>query len=239
MGKKVLFFHGWAQNEFVMKSRTKKLEKRLTEAGYECVFLDAPHLLPMTSTILIDGQEVQITNGDRENARAWFLYSDTDYADASMALTEIPMHYVGLETSIAQVHDFLKTETNDECFVLGFSQGATFCHILSILAHAANLSDDTNSTLSVFAKIQKTILVSGFSSMHQNPLAEWTRDAVKKGIQIQSLHIFGEGDTSVPKQFSEDLAACFVNAEIYTHDKGHFIPHNKTLLDRVLEFVES
>ncbi|KAL3792822.1 hypothetical protein HJC23_002629 [Cyclotella cryptica] len=215
------------------------MDLRLTEAGYECVFLHAPHVLPMTSTILIDGREVQITNGDREDARAWFLYSDTDYADASMALKEIPMPYVGLETSIAQVHDFLKTEIDDECFVLGFSQGATFCHILSILAHAAKLSDDTNSTISPFANISKAILVSGFSSMHKNALADCMRDAMKKGVQIQSLHIFGEGVTSVPKHFSEDLAECFVNAEIHIHDKGHFIPHNKTLLYRVLEFLES
>ncbi|KAL7522036.1 hypothetical protein ACHAWX_006731 [Stephanocyclus meneghinianus] len=229
MGKKIIFFHGWAQNGFVMKSRTKKLDRRLNEAGYECVFLHAPHVLPMTSTVVVDGEEVQISNGDRENARAWFMYSDSDYSDASMALKEIPMHYVGLEASIAQVEKFLKTQIHDECYILGFSQGATFCHILSIVAHAAKRSDDTDTTISAFAKISKAILISGFSSYH-----------TKRDIKTQSLHIiFGQGDTSVPKQFSEDLASCFVNAEVYVHEKGHFIPHNKALLDRVLAFLES
>lgn len=193
----------------------------------------------MTSTVVIDGEEVQISNGDRENARAWFMYSDTDYSDASMALKEIPMHYVGLEASIAQVQDFLRTQIDDECFIFGFSQGATFCHILSILAHAAKRSDDKDSTISDFAKISKAILVSGFSSMHQNSLADVMKEATKRDIQIQSLHICGEGDTSVPKHFSGDLASCFVNAEVYIHEKGHFIPHNKALLDRVIAFLDS
>jgi predicted esterase len=157
-----------------------------------------------------------------------------------MALKEIPMHYVGLEASIAQVQNYLRTQIDDECFIFGFSQGATFCHVISILAHAAKLSDDSDSTISSFAKISKAILVSGFSSMHQNPLAECMKDATKRDIQqIQSLHIFGEGDTSVPKHFSEDLTSCFVNAEVYIHEKGHFIPHNKAFLDQVMAFLKS
>lgn len=193
----------------------------------------------MTSIVIIDGKEVEISNGDRENARAWFTYCDHDYSDASMALKETPMTYHGLDASIEQIRDYLDTEVDVECSILGFSQGATFCHILSILAHhskESNFAEDTS--LAPFAKIKNAILVSGFSHMHQSPLASCLKEATTKEIQLKSLHIYGEGDTSVPKRFSEDLASCFVNPEIYVHEKGHFIPHNKPLIDRVLQFLQ-
>ena len=194
----------------------------------------------MTSTVMIDGEAVQITNGDRENARAWFMYSEVDYSDASMALTESPMDYFGLDASIALIRDYLNAHVqHEECFILGFSQGATFCHIISMLTHAAKQSDEFDADISPFAKIRKAILISGFSSMHERPLAACMKDTRKTNIQVQSLHIFGENDTSVPKPFCVDLAKCFVNSEIYVHEKGHFIPHNKPLLDQVVHFLES
>ena len=193
----------------------------------------------MTSIVNIDGKEVEVSNGDRENARAWFMYYDKDYADASMALKEMPMTYHGLDVSIEQIRDYLETEVDGECSILGFSQGATFCHILSILAHQSIQTDyaDT-SMLAPFAKIKRAILVSGFSHMHQIPLASCLKETEIKEIQLKSLHIYGEGDTSVPMRFSQNLASCFVNPEVYIHEKGHFIPHNKPLIDRVLQFLQ-
>jgi predicted esterase len=192
----------------------------------------------MTSTVIIDGEEVQISNGDRENARAWFMYSEEDYSDASMALKEVPMIYHGLDASIEHLRKFLETEVDDECVIFGFSQGATFCHVLSVLAHHAKQRDNTDPVIAPFAKIQKTILVSGFAHMHQNPLAESLEDTTNNIIQVQSLHVYGEGDTSVPRHFSEDLVKCFVGAEVYVHEKGHFIPHNKALIDTILCFLD-
>ena len=192
----------------------------------------------MTSIVTVDGHEVRITNGDRENARAWFMYSDKDYSDASMALKEVPMIYHGLDTSIAQISDYLQTVDN-ECTILGFSQGATFCHLLSILAHHATQANNADCAIAPFAKIKRAILVSGFSHMHQEPLAASIRCDVKNSIQLQSLHVYGEGDTSVPKHFSCDLAKCYMDPDIYVHEKGHYIPHNKPLIDRVVQFLKS
>lgn len=214
-------------------------QRRLSEAGYQCIFPHAPHMLPMTSTVVIDGHQVQISNGDRENARAWFVYSDVDYSDASLALKELPMVYHGLGPSVQRIREILETQVDDDCCILGFSQGATFGHILSILTHHANQSDHADPVIGTFAKIKKVILVSGFPHMHCIPLAECIRETIKDNIQVQSLHIYGEGDTSVPKSYSENLSNCFVHAEVYIHEKGHFIPHNKPLIDRVLQFLES
>ena len=182
-------------------------------------------------------KEVEISNGRRENARAWFMYSEKDYSDASMALKEVKMNYHGIDTSISQIRDYLDLEVDGDCAILGFSQGSTFCHMLSVLAHHAKQSDHVDPFILPFAKIKKAILISGFSHMHQYPLVSCLRDTTKNGIHLQSLHIYGEGDTSVPMRYSEELAKCFVKPEAYVHEKCHFIPHNAPLIERVLEFL--
>mmetsp|Transcript_28612 Transcript_28612/g.61041 ORF Transcript_28612/g.61041 Transcript_28612/m.61041 type:complete len:250 (-) Transcript_28612:125-874(-) len=235
----VIFLHGWAQNAYVMKSRTAKLEKKINQAGYDVVYLEAPHLLPMTSTVEIDGKEIQITNGQRENAKAWFVYSSVDRADASMALEETPMEYVGLDASIDQVKEYLMQCDGNLCAILGFSQGATFGHILSELASTAKQKRHANLEANPFAKIQCAILLSGFPSMHNGPLSNTNTERANNKLDLKSLHIYGGKDTSVPKSYGKKLANCFDNPEIYLHGKGHVIPHNNALCERVLGFLDS
>lgn len=214
-------------------------KRRLVQAGYDCVYLEAPHLLPMTSNVEIDGEVVQITNGQRENAKAWFVYSKTDYADASMALKEVPMEYVGLDVSIEKVKECLM-QCESSCAILGFSQGATFCHILSQVACTAK-----QKTQCPFSKIQSAILISGFPSMHNGTIPYLTTHKNRNEsnnnnkLHLNSLHIWGELDTSVPKIYGEKLSRCFVNPEIYVHEKSHYIPHNKPLIESVITFLQS
>mmetsp|Transcript_18318 Transcript_18318/g.33511 ORF Transcript_18318/g.33511 Transcript_18318/m.33511 type:complete len:207 (+) Transcript_18318:462-1082(+) len=196
----------------------------------------------MTSTVAIDGKEVQITNGERKNAKAWFVYSTTDSADASMSLEETSMEYVGLDTSIDQVKECLAQCNDNLCAILGFSQGATFCHILSMLSCAAkqNNDDPNNSEAYPFAKIQCAILFSGFPSMHDNgSFSANSKNTAHNKLDLRSLHIFGGNDTSVPKRYGEKLANLFSNPETYDHGKGHVIPHNAILCERVIEFLDS
>jgi len=195
----------------------------------------------MTSTATIDGERVQISNGDRENAKAWFVYSKTDSADASMALKETPMEYSGLDNSIDLVAECLMKHDGKFCAILGFSQGATFCHILSILSNTAKQNNDANSKMrSLFANIRCAIMLSGFSSMHNGSLANChDANAESNKLDVKSLHIFGERDTSVPKMYGEKLANRFANPELYDHGKGHVIPHNIALCDRVIKFLDS
>mmetsp|Transcript_18233 Transcript_18233/g.32616 ORF Transcript_18233/g.32616 Transcript_18233/m.32616 type:complete len:249 (-) Transcript_18233:18-764(-) len=222
--------------------------RKLNHAGYECVYLDAPHLLPMMSTVKIDGKEVQITNGERKNAKAWFLYSKTDSADASMALKETPMEYIGLCASIQRVKECLmrcNNNHNNFCAILGFSQGATFCHVLSKLASTGKHNNDPDSDLNPFAKIRCAVLLSGFPSMHNGSLENITTKTTAHNnnknnlIDLRSLHIFGEKDTSVPKSFGEKLANSFSDPETYDHGKGHWIPHTAVLCERVIDFLDS
>jgi len=241
----VIMLHGWAQNRFIMRSRTVKLEKKLRRAGYECEYLEAPHLLPTTSEVDIDGEVVQITNGKRENARAWFLYSKIDNADASMALKETPMKYIGLEASISRLKKYLEQNSDGFYAVLGFSQGATFGHILSQLVCAEKRCLGANT----FCKIQCAVLLSGFPSMHNILLPDRatagsvaTNDScsdMNDKLDLRSLHIYGDKDTSVPKSFGEKLTNLFVNPETYDHGKSHMIPHNKALIERLVTFLDS
>ena len=52
---KVLMLHGYAMNARVFSTKTKTLAKKLSQRGFECVYLDAPFLLPMTSIVMVEG----------------------------------------------------------------------------------------------------------------------------------------------------------------------------------------
>lgn len=197
----------------------------------------------MTSNIEIDGEVVQITNGQRENAKAWFVYSKTDNADASLALKEVPMEYIGLDTSIEKVNEWLMQCEDEFCAIIGFSQGATFSHILSLLACQDNNNSDVQFP---FSKIQCAILISGFPSMYNGTIPYLTThdnrnesNNYSNKLHLNSLHIWGVNDTSVPKIYGEKLSSCFHNPEIYVHEKSHYIPHNKPLIERVITFLQS
>jgi len=211
--------HGWAQNAYVMQSRTKKLHKRISELGYDCMYLEAPHLLPMTSMVEVDGEMVEVTNGGRENAKAWFMYSEKDPSDASMALQETPMEYFGLDASISMIKDCLCKLETESCTIFGFSQGAAFVHILSILASTARMKPNCKH-LSPFAKIDSAILVSGFASMHQGCMTDNLQATDCEGslITIRSLHIIGEGIRPSQNRMEKNLLLSMQNRN-YTSTK--------------------
>lgn len=113
--------------------------RKLNQAGYECVFLEGPHVLPMTSmidVIVVEGTPVEVENGKRENARAWFLLSEEDPADASLSQSGVSMEYIGVDESLHLIKAELSRDDDDDCYwaVLGFSQGGVFAHILSVLS---------------------------------------------------------------------------------------------------------
>lgn len=43
-------------------------------------------------------------------------------------------------------------------------------------------------------------------------------------IDIPSLHIYGESDTCIPREMSEELAETFIDPKILTHPGGHYFP---------------
>ncbi|KAL9182516.1 hypothetical protein ACHAXT_013168 [Thalassiosira profunda] len=148
------------------------------------------------------------------------------------------MQYIGLDASIEIAKECLMQYEAEFCAILGFSQGATMCHILSMLASAAK--HDGQAGLRPFGAIKCAILLSGFASMHSGPVSNTSIDTTNNcKLDVRSLHIFGERDTSVPKAYGEKLASCFADPEVYDHGKGHVIPRNVALSERVIQFLDS
>ena len=133
----VLMLHGWAQNAKVMRSRSQSLTKKLNQAWYDCLFLQAPIELPITSTIMIEGQPVVITNGGRKDAKAWFLYNQEDPGDTSSMLTGERIDYVGLEESITMMQKeltkILEANEDEKIFVFGVFARSRFCSHFGIV----------------------------------------------------------------------------------------------------------
>ena len=229
---------------------THKIRK-LNQAGYDCIFINAPFHLPMKSTIEINGEKVEVDNGKRENAKAWFLYSDVDPADASLALTETPMPYVGLEESCALIGNIIKEEVgeNEFCGLLGFSQGSVMVHILSAITCYSKISNieekplEIKSALLQFHKIKCSILISGFIAMHNEPILPFLPSPItssKSSLGIPSFHIIGTKDTSVSPELSKKLYSCFShssNDNILYHEKGHMIPQRSFECSKIIQFI--
>ena len=214
----------------------------MNQAGYDCVYLEGPHELPRTSTVEVDGQMVEITNGERDNARAWFLFNPDDPADASQSQNRQPMTYIGLNESLDLVQVVLKelmVQKNDEFVsIFGFSQGSVLCHILSRLAEA--LPDR-------FGAIRAAILASGFAAQHvwDGPDATTYSTATignlcdRASISMPSLHTIGQKDQSVVPTMSEDLAQIYLNAVVYYHEKGHMIVQRSSDCAQVVQFLNA
>jgi pimeloyl-ACP methyl ester carboxylesterase len=217
--------HGWAQNAVVMSWKTKSLTKKLNQAGYDCIFPQALFQLPMTSLVEVGGEMVQVTNGSREHAKAWFLYSNEDPSDTSLSQTGQVIDYVGMDDSLRVIKEELKTlpKENSSVSILGFSQGAVFCHVLASLAA---------KKIPPFDRIGKCILVSGFCATPQG----YSKESLSQ-IRIPSLHVIGSDDTSVVPSLSVDLAARFVNPDILRHEKGHILPQQSARCTKMIEFL--
>lgn len=193
----------------------------------------------------MDGQKVEITNGKRENARAWFLFNPDDPADASSSQSRVPMRYYGLQESLDIVESLLKelVQNNEDeklpfVSILGFSQGSVLCHVLSRL---------TEAVPNRFGSIRAAILASGFAAEHvwsdsngDDPdiVARVENMSDRVPIAIPSLHTIGEKDESVKPELGENLAKIFVNSVVYQHEKGHMIVQRAADCARVIRFLD-
>lgn len=189
-------------------------------------------MLPMTSTIRIEGTPVEVENGKRENARAWFLLSSDDPADASLSQSETPMEYIGLDDSLRILQNELEGGDNKYCAIFGFSQGGVFAHILSALA----MQDSSN----VFQRIKCAIIASGFTAQHisnkDSVFLELASLPTTKNT-LPSLHIIGEKDTSVRPELSMKLVNLFEDSTVMTHDKGHILPQKSAQCAEIIAFL--
>lgn len=210
------------------------MKSKLNKAGYDCVFLEGPHLLPLKSTIQIEGVDVEVENGKRENARAWFLLSETDPADASESQSGRPLNYIGLNDAIDMVKYELEQEENFVA-VMGFSQGGVFAHILSRLA---------DSGQAPFDRIRAALIASAFAAQHIDESTSHSYSSIignmpdRETISLPSFHIIGKKDTSVRPTLSEDLSALFHDRQLLYHEKGHILPQASADCQAMIGFLD-
>jgi predicted esterase len=169
--------------------------------------------------VQVDGVSVKIENGRRENARAWFLYSEEDPADATLSQAKLKMRYMGLEKSLDIIHRALEA-CDGNVGVFGFSQGAVFVHLL--LSHP-----------SFIHRVKYGIMASGFPAQHQCDGEAFHQ----RMAEVPTLHLIGRQDTSVAPEHSQELVALFKNATVLWHDKGHIIPQKSDQCYEIISFL--
>lgn len=196
----------------------------------------------MKSTVNIEDKPVEITNGGRKNARAWFTYNRDDPCDTSESQTGKRIEYIGLEESLGTIEDVLQgcveadgasAESSGRTViaVLGFSQGGAFAHAL------ASLADGTHYV----RYIDRIICIGTFPATHTPALKSKCGQnlPVDQKLGIKSMHIIGKKDTSVRPHLSNELAYLFHDPVIYTHDKGHLVPSNSASCKAIISFLNA
>ena len=230
--------------------------RKLSNAGHDVVYPEAPHVLPMKSTVDIEGQTVQVTNGGRENARAWFAYNRDDPCDTTESQSGSHIEYVGLEESVNVLAGVLqectkningdnKDHNRGILTLIGFSQGGTFAHILASLANSARKKSSAKETDvknecnadKIFERIDGVIYMGAFPAKHSPQEGSVCHPRLDRSLETKSLHVIGKSDTSVCPELSRNLAALFDDADMYQHEKGHVVPTNSASCEAIIGFL--
>ncbi|CAH8553501.1 unnamed protein product [Schistosoma mattheei] len=162
------------------------------------------------------------------NACAWWFSKPAEFL-----AQESSTYDAGFLESLLAVKKYIKEEGPFDG-ILGFSQGAAFLLLLQIMMEH-KLSDFTDYDVE---PIKFTILVAPFISrclLHQAIYVHKT--------SIPSLVIYGETDSVIPREMSEEVLDVFLSEpKVFVHDGGHYIPTHadakKIYTDIVSKFIE-
>jgi len=207
MKLKVLCIHGYRQNEKLFREKTGGLRK-LLKKYVDFVFVSAPHVIP---------EEANLVRTNEEQDRGWW-FSRPEKGYNALDKTDITLGY---KESV----DVIKEKISEEGpfdGILGFSQGASFVSLLCVLRSKEGSGVD----------FKFVILIAGFRSQLTPHI-----ELYKSPICCPSFHTVGTTDAVIPPAASEELAACFNNATVYSHDGGHYIPASPQLRTALVEFI--
>ena len=162
------------------------------------------------------------------------ILSDDDqraywYYDASNPLNAIWSDHAnldnklhGLEKSLTEFIKLAKSIGRVDGLI-GFSQGGCFADYICKL-HAIN-------------KLEIDIKFAIFISA-----ANFNRDDypdLKVNPKINTLHIYGVGDTIITPDQSIDLMNCYTNKTIHSHNGKHVVPSNAAAKNVFMNFINS
>ena len=210
--QKLLFLHGFRQNGNKIKKRmSKTLNYLKTECNAHVHFLNGTHpYVPQGEA----AQQIKTTLGEQALnpiESQRVWYNSSD--DATI--------YVGLDESLDHVMQHVKAHGPYDG-VIGFSQGALVANILC------------RQNPSLFRYF---ISISGFKA---NAIKYKDLYSSEKPFEFVSMHIYGKNDTLVSPFRSRDLAKCFLNGVVFSHEAGHFAPDAwHELSHKIAEFINS
>ncbi|KAF9406509.1 hypothetical protein HW555_013152 [Spodoptera exigua] len=142
--------------------------------------------------------------GDEDTARSWwFNAEDNTYSGKCLGGPAI-----GFEQTLEAIR-LAVVEHGPFDGLMGFSQGACLVGILASMQQKELLP----------FKFKFAMIISGFCS----------ESLVHKGfydqiINLPSLHVYGEGDSTIPKEMSESLINLFRSPVVVEHTDGHYVP---------------
>jgi alpha/beta superfamily hydrolase len=224
---KILCLHGKTQNKEVFRTKLGRIPHKLRHVA-ELTIIDAPHILEADSS-------------PESTARTWFYrHPETNYVNVDSLLHT----FRELQQTWKELGPFDG--------ILGFSMGGT---IASFMAGSVGDRDalccddrfavtDSNRADSLFPGL-KFVVCAGAVDIHpqlESVIAELglpLRHPFKIPAEVQSLHITGTADTSVPIQSSLALSQRFTDAQFIEHDQGHHIPSKAHVVGGIVEFVTS
>lgn len=94
--------------------------------------------------------------------------------------------------------------------ILSFSQGACCAAVYSVKAQLSPL----------LLKPEFVVFISGFLPRDKS----WEKEMLDTGIEVPTLHVFGENDAIIPMDRSKMLQGICNQAQQLCHSGGHFVP---------------
>ena len=227
---RVLFMHGYRQNQKMFYERTGGLRKFLKNR-VELIYCEAPHDVPKKVEEAAVKQETENSlQASEEKAeeinsaeKGWWLKS-----------SECPER--NFESDFKKTLQYINEvfEANQPIDgVWGFSMGGIFSSMLAKIA----LENSNTPSISEYKAIRFNFVIIAAASKSVESFHEQFYDLSKK-ISMPSLHIIGKADKLVAEEKALQLADYFDEPQVYIHEQGHFIPCNAESKKAYSDFLD-
>ena len=211
--QRVLCLHGFTSNGSVLAHQVRGITNALSK-DFDFLFPDGPHEVDMLKqNPAAKSWTEYVAANSTAGHRAWWFARDADLASNELG------GFHGLERSLDYLGDLIQ-KTGPVHVIWGFSQGACFAGILMSL-----LSDKLKDhPLSRHLPTHHGMPCAGvFCSGFRARFPQY--DSVyAPGIDVPTLHVWGEQDDVVSPERSETLLKVCRDPSILRHVGGHEIP---------------
>ena len=211
---RILFLHGYRQNQQQFYERTGGLRKFLKNR-IEFIYCEALHDVPRKnaeSNSSSDAKEIveEKTEDSQGLEKGWWLKS-----------SENPERNFenDFDQTLSLINDIFQTNKIDG--VWGFSMGGILASILARISFENRDNLNCHKYKAINFNFVIIAAASQSSEMHHAVFYD-----LNTRIDMPSLHIIGKTDKLVPEEKALELAHYFVDPIIYVHEQGHFIPNN-------------